>query len=168
ELTGTSIDASVVDLATFGTPTSFNFSTPQLSGTSSSAKVFTFSNVHANPFNIVSVNTTAEFSVTANTCPMWPASALSAGANCSVSVDFSPTLGGSINGTLTIANDVVDGSLVIPLSGTGMDFALSAASTSTSVPRGTPASYNLSLTPEGGFTGVVQITCTGAPSEAVC
>jgi hypothetical protein len=167
ELSGTSMDANTVDLATFGTPTSLSFS-PQLSGTSSSSKTFTFSNVHGSQFNIVSINTTAEFAVTANTCPLWPANPLLAGDSCSVSVNFSPTLGGPLNGILTIANDVVDGSLIIPLTGTGMDFALSAAPTSTSVSRGSPASYNLSLTPEGGFTGVVQITCTGAPSEAVC
>jgi hypothetical protein len=162
QLSGTGIDANTVDT----TASTLDFGS-QLSGTPSTSKTVAFNNVHAVPLSIVAVNPTAEFSVTANNCPV-PPSTLPAGNGCSVSVSFNPTLGGPLNGTLTIATDAVDGSLVVPLAGTGMDFALSAASTSTSVPRGTPASYNLSLTPEGGFTGVVQVTCTGAPSEAVC
>jgi hypothetical protein len=81
-------------------------------------------------------------------------------------VIFSPTLGGKITGTLTIADDVINGSLVIPLTGTGQDFALSATSASASTARGGTADYSLSLSSQGGFTGTVQISCTGAPSES--
>jgi len=163
ELSGTSLDQNTVDTLT--SPTSFSFGS-QLAQSSSAPQTFAFNNVHGVALNVVSVNTTSEFAVTSEDCTT--KSPISPTNGCSVSVKFSPTLGGPLNGTLTIADDAINGTLVVPLSGTGMDFALSAASASTSVPRGTPASYNLSLTPEGGFTGVVQITCTGAPSEAVC
>jgi Beta-propeller repeat len=46
--------------------------------------------------------------------------------------------------------------------------AAAAGSTSTTVTAGQTATYNLQITPVGGFTGTVSFTCTGAPSKATC
>jgi hypothetical protein len=37
-----------------------------------------------------------------------------------------------------------------------------------SVTQGQSTSYTLTLSPEGGYTGSVQFTCSGAPSESTC
>ena len=51
------------------------------------------------------------------------------------------------------------------------DFSMSAASggsTSATVTAGGTATYNLQVTPSGGFTGTVNLSCTGAPTKASC
>ena len=51
------------------------------------------------------------------------------------------------------------------------DFTFSAPSgspTSATVAPGSPATYTLSVGGEGGMSGTVSFTCTGAPSKATC
>ena len=51
------------------------------------------------------------------------------------------------------------------------DFAMGAASggsMTATVTAGQAANYNLSLTPSGGFSGTVTLTCSGAPTAASC
>jgi len=51
------------------------------------------------------------------------------------------------------------------------DFLISVASngsTSATVSAGQTATYNLQLTPLAGFTGTVNLSCTGAPAKATC
>jgi Beta-propeller repeat len=50
-------------------------------------------------------------------------------------------------------------------------FSMSAgsnSSTSATVTAGQTATYNLQLTPANGFTGTVNLSCTGAPTKATC
>ncbi|MGH7812623.1 MAG: choice-of-anchor D domain-containing protein [Candidatus Binataceae bacterium] len=49
-----------------------------------------------------------DFGIAANGCPMYPQS-LNAGQRCNVAVNFAPQSTGTINGTLTIANNTSDG-----------------------------------------------------------
>jgi Bacterial Ig-like domain (group 3)/FG-GAP-like repeat len=48
------------------------------------------------------------------------------------------------------------------------DFSLSSNPTSATVTAGSTASYTLSVTPAGGFNQAVLLSCTGAPSLAMC
>src|ERR1019366_8713510 len=49
------------------------------------------------------------------------------------------------------------------------DFTLTTSSgSSATVTRGQTATYTLSVGGQGGLSGTVTFTCTGAPSEATC
>ncbi len=79
------------------------------------------------------------------------AGALSAGAN---TVTVTATAGGlahSASNTATVE-----------------DFTMSSPNSSATVAPGQSASYTVSLTAEGGFSGPVNLSCGGAPSEAAC
>jgi len=169
-LNGTANDPNTATVS----PVVLNFSGQNV-GSTSNAQTVTITNANAQPtpparkLNIIAVNPTAEFAVSNNTCTALTGTG-QANDNCTISVTFNPTLAGPITGTLTVANDSVNGNgtLVVPLSGTGMNFGMSATTTSVSVAAGGTATYNLSLVPQGGYSGTVQIACTGSPSEANC
>jgi hypothetical protein len=88
-----------------------------------------------------------------------------------VTVGFTPTQTGPRSGQLSITDNVSSSPQVIALSGTGTDFALQAAAgsqLSATTASGTTATYNLAVTPLSGFTGMVALSCAGAPAEGSC
>jgi len=140
----------------------------QVSGTPSSAQSVTLTNTGNSSLTIPNSGITAsgDFSQT-NTC----GASVAAGANCSISVTFKPTAGGTRTGTLSISDNASGSPQSVALSGTGQDFSFappSGSSTSATVAPGSPATYTLSVGGEGGLSGAVNFTCTGAPSEATC
>ena len=50
----------------------------------------------------------------------------------------------------------------------GADFSITASPSSITISAGGTAVYTLTLTPEGGFTGEVSLSCLGAPFAAAC
>jgi hypothetical protein len=91
----------------------------QTSGTTSAPQTVTITNASAIPLAVVAVNTTAGFATTTDNCS--GQSALAAGKSCTVSVAFQPALGAHpYTGTLTVANDAIGGTLVIPFTGTSL------------------------------------------------
>jgi subtilisin family serine protease len=48
------------------------------------------------------------------------------------------------------------------------DFAISAAPADASITAGESASYTASVTPMGGFKGIVTLSCSGAPAASTC
>jgi len=143
-------------------PTSLTFSGQTVS-TQSAPQTVTVTNSGNVTLSSLTIARTGNFSET-NTCP----ASLSAGANCTISVTFSPLGAGSQSGTITVTDNAANSPQTIPLSGTGMDFALSSSSTSQSVTAGQTANYSLTLSPADGFSQTVNLTCTGAPSLATC
>jgi hypothetical protein len=142
---------------------------PQTVGTTSSPISFSFSNVGNAPLTIANIAVSGDFRET-NTCP----STLSIGQECTIDVTFSPTANGARAGNVTFTDNAAPGTQTIGLTGSATsppaaaDFAITASPSSSSVAAGASATYTLTLTPENGFTGAVQITCSGAPSEATC
>ena len=142
----------------------------QLVTTSSAAQPVTLTNNGAATLNIMSIAVgganSGDYSET-NTC----GATLAPAANCSISVTFKPTAAGNRVANVTITDDAAGSPQTVTLTGAGTDFSLdpaSGGSTSATVTRGQTATYNLQVTPAGGFNGTVTLTCTGAPSEAVC
>jgi len=135
----------------------------QISGTNSSSLPVTLSNTGNAALTIASVTTSGDFSQT-NTC----GTTLSAGKSCTILVTFKPTAAGTRNGTLSIADNAAGSPQSVTLTGVGEDFTVTASSPSVTVIRGQVASYTLNATGEGGMSGTVNFTCTGAPSEATC
>ena len=56
----------------------------------------------------------------------------------------------------------------VHLGGNGVDFAISASPASEVIPSGHDANYAITVTPLGGFTGSVSLTCSGEPPNSAC
>ena len=145
-------------------PTSLSFG-GQLLTTTSAAKTVTLTNTGTSTLTINSVAASGDFAQT-NTCGTLPAS-LAAGANCTISVTFAPTAVGARTGTLTITDNAGGNPHTVPLTGTGWDFTLTAPATFT-VKKGSTGSFNVTVTPLGGFNQAVTVTCTGTTTPVTC
>jgi hypothetical protein len=110
----------------------------------------------------------ADFSQT-NTC----GASLAGGANCTISVTFSPKGTGARTATIQITDNASNSPQMISLSGTGTAApsiglgVSSGGSSSATVTAGQPASYTLSIG-GAGMSGSATVTCTGAPQGATC
>jgi len=166
-LTGTGVTPAPVAGVS---PSSLTFSN-QTVGTTSAPQPVTLSNTGSAALTIASITASANFGQS-NNC----AGSVAVSGSCTINVTFSPTATGATTGTLTIAdnsNGVAGSTQTVQLSeaGTSQDFTLVAASgssTTVTVGPGTAASYTLSVGGQGGFSGAVAFTCTGAPAGATC
>lgn len=136
--------------------------------TTSPAQSVTLTNAGAAPLAITSIAASGDFAQT-NNC----GSSLSIEKTCTVNVTFDPTADGVRSGMLSFTDDasVVAQALILSGSGTGAGFMIgvgSGSSASQTVTAGQTASYSLSFTPVGGFSGTITLTCSGAPSGANC
>ena len=146
-------------------PSSLSF-IGEIIGNSSGAQAVTLTNSSANATTITSINASGDFSET-NNC----GASLAAGTNCAIQVIFKPTAGGNRSGTLTVADSAAGSPQTLSLTGAGQDFSIQAAansSTSATVTTGQTATYTLTLSPEGGFSQPISISCSGAPAESIC
>jgi phospholipase C len=101
--------ATGVDLS----ETSLTFPSTKV-GTTSSPIHFTISNTTKIPINVGTAGTSANFAET-NTC----GTAIAAGANCTVSVTFTPSATGTLTGSFSITTSDFQSPQVVTLSGTG-------------------------------------------------
>jgi hypothetical protein len=93
------------------TPLNFN---KQAIGTTSTPRNVTLTNTGKTALTVSSMKATGQFGVT-STC----GSSVGAGANCTISVTFSPKTKGAKSGTVTIRDSASSKPQVINLSGTG-------------------------------------------------
>lgn len=93
-------------------PASYDFGAVA-AGSSSSLHDFTLTNTGNTPLDVIDAVVSNNFLTLANTC----STPLAAGASCAVSVYFTPTTAGTLNGTLTVSTSI--GDQVAILSGTG-------------------------------------------------
>jgi Abnormal spindle-like microcephaly-assoc'd, ASPM-SPD-2-Hydin/Beta-propeller repeat len=150
-------------------PTSLSFGN-QLLNTTSAAQTVTLTNTGAGPLTIISIAASGDFAETStgtSACPITPAT-LAAGANCTISVTFTPTAAGARTGTLTITDNATNSPQTVPLTGTGIDFILTGPTGVQNVKAGSTLNFNVTMTPANGFTGTVALACTGAPSSSTC
>ena len=91
---------------------------------------------------------------------------LAPGASCPVTVTFTPTAVGARPGSLIVTSSDASSPDTVPLTGTGVangTFTLTASGGPTAtatVTSGTPATYNLTVTPLNNFSGTVVLSCT--------
>ena len=132
----------------------------------------TLSNNGTAPITGIALAVTGDYAVTVP-CPV---TTLAAGGSCGVTVTFTPSTTGARNGTLTVTSSDATSPDAVPLTGSGFvngTFTLTVgggASGSASVASGTPASYNLTVTPGNSFSGTVVLNCTpiAAAQYATC
>jgi hypothetical protein len=104
-------------------PTSLVFGNQNV-GTVSPAKTVTLSNTGTAPLAITSIVNTGDFKTT-NSC----GTSVAAGASCSISVTFAPTVTGTRSGTLTITDNATNSPQSVSLTGTGVAPAVTLSPT---------------------------------------
>ncbi|MDD5298370.1 MAG: fibronectin type III domain-containing protein, partial [Rhodocyclaceae bacterium] len=128
-----------------------NLSNPSLSfpgqaqGSSSAAQTVTLTNIGAAALSITSIVANGDFAVSNNPC----GTSLAAGANCIISVIFTPTATGNRSGALAITDNASGSPHTVSLSGFGQLSAGSGAVTASLV-----AGWNLL---GNGTTGTVDV-----------
>src|SRR6185295_421064 len=108
-LTGTGTTAPGISFS----PTSLSFGNQGV-GTSSAAQTVTLTNTGTAPLSITSIVASGDFSQT-NTC----GASVAAGANCTISVIFTPTAGGARSGSITVTDNATGSPHTVALTGTG-------------------------------------------------
>jgi hypothetical protein len=134
-------------------------------GESSAPMAMTLTNNGSSVLTIGSVAVTGDFKISTNGC----GATLATGQACVVQVVFDPTVGGARTGTFTVIDNAANSRQTVALTGTGIDFSLSAdGSTSVTVSSGTSAVYPLLLSSAAGVPGTAVLSCTGAPANSTC
>ena len=140
----------------------------QTVGTSSSPMGVNLSNTGKGVLTVSNVKFTgadaSEFSETNNCATVQP------GAHCTIEVVFSPNAAGNASASLAVTDNAVSSPQTIALSGTATaapDFAIGPAaesSNSATITAGQTASFNLTITPAGSFSGTVSLSCAVTPT----
>ncbi len=136
----------------------------QLLTTTSSAQSFGLTNRGNAPLAISQMSVTGDFAQT-NTCGSPPM--LAPLANCTISVTFSPTAPGARTGSLVLTDNANGSPHTIALNGTGWDYTLTAPP-ALAITDGSSGTFTLTVTPAGGFSKAVTLTCSGAPAQETC
>ena len=116
----------------------------------------------------VSGTNAGDFAISGETCT---GASVAVNANCSVNLTFTPSTTGGETASLKFTDNAPGSPQSVGLTGTGTDFSIGLApggSATATVPAGSPATYDLLVTPISGFNGTVTLGCTGAPLESTC
>ncbi len=135
-------------------------------GSSAPAVNVVLTNTGGADLQIANMDISGPFTQT-NNCP----SSLAAQASCSFQLIFTPQTAGTNSGLLALADNAPGSPQFLNLSGDGEDFALGPdanAPTSASVTAGQAAQYQLALASLGGFSGAINLSCSGAPQLSSC
>lgn len=131
--------------------------------TTSPAQSVTISNTGTATVTLIAIPTpTGDYSISANTC----GGTLAAGANCSVSITFTPTAIGTRTGTLTITSNATNGPFVVNLTGVGQTKLLTFSSNLLTFPgqllNTTSAAQSITISSTGNTA--VNLNPIAAPS----
>jgi hypothetical protein len=85
-----------------------------------------------------------------------------------VTVTFTPTASVARSAAISLADNVAGSPEVVQLSGIGSDFALRFNTNFQNVTLGSTATFQMTVTSEGGFNGPVTFTCNDAPAPWPC
>jgi hypothetical protein len=138
-------------------PASLDFGNQNV-GTTSAVQTVTLTNNGNQPLSVTSIVASAQYAET-NTC----GSSVAAGANCTISVTFTPTAVGAQTGSITLTDGATGSLQTISLSGTGVVQAIASLS-STSLAFGnqnvgsTSAAQTVTLTNSGNLALNVSFT----------
>jgi hypothetical protein len=131
----------------------------QAVGTASTPQAVTLSNPGNAGLSITGIAASGDFSQT-NNC----GSSLAASASCTIQVTFNPAAAGALAGTLTVSDNAAGSPQTVSMAGNGIiAFTLSANANTTTVIAGTDqASFQVSASSAYGFTGTINLACSGS------
>jgi hypothetical protein len=133
-------------------------------GATSAPQPITVTNNGGQTLNISGIEASGDFALASSDCLSVPVD-----GSCTVAVTFTPTSSGSRPGAITFTDSAADTPQTVTLDGSGVDFGLSATSTTAEVTPGRTATYRLSVTSLGGnISSPVTLSCSGTPSFATC
>ncbi|HUI40640.1 MAG TPA: choice-of-anchor D domain-containing protein [Terriglobia bacterium] len=141
----------------------------QILNTASAVQVATLTNTGTETVNITGITlagaNAGDFADT-TTC----GATLAAGKSCTITVTFTPTVGGTRTATVSVADNATGSPQTVALTGQGADFSIALLYDlpNVTIPPGQTAVYELQITPLGGFTGTVSVSCSGAPQNSTC
>ncbi len=158
-LTGTGLAVPIVNLS--ATTLTFN---NQAIGSTSPAQIVTLTNIGSAPLIISSVTPSGSFAQI-NNCP----TSVAVGANCAITITFTPETSGNLFGTVTIADNATNNPQTISMSGTGVGvpFQVTSQTATPSVPAGKSAAFAISVVGFGGYSQQVSLNCI-APATLSC
>ena len=136
-------------------------------GVGSAAQTVTLTNNGGLPLVMQSVAVTGDFAIVAggNNC----GTTVAVSTACTMQVVFTPSVSGPRTGALTVTDNATNSPQVLQLSGTGVDFSLTAnGSTTVTIASGGNAVYPLLLSSAANVPGTVTFTCSGAPANSTC
>ena len=160
-LTGVGLAPPTVALS----PTSLNFAA-QIVGSKSSGQSVMLTTSGGGTLAISSISASSDF-VAGDNC----GKSVAGGANCTITVTFTPSAAGGRAGTLVIVDNATDSPQMVSLSGLGTDFSISPAAgspNSATVNSGQSATYTLSAAGSSGFSGTVSFSCSDPASQSSC
>jgi hypothetical protein len=115
----------------------------------------TVTNTGQLPVTISATNISGPFAQT-NNC----GSSLAVGANCIISITFTPTAPGAATGTLTLTDSAGNSPQTVSLGGTGEGLTVTPAVASLTISSaGGSATDTLQISGVNGFSGTVNLTC---------
>lgn len=133
-------------------------------GTSSAAQTITITNYTNASIALTSIAITGDYAET-TTC----GSAITGLSSCTISVVFTPTATGTRTGTITVdTNDTKYPVILVALTGNGVDFSIAVSPTSGSTIAGYNVTPNATLTPLGGFSAPITLSCTTNAGGSTC
>ncbi|MGO8792555.1 MAG: SBBP repeat-containing protein [Terriglobia bacterium] len=126
DLTGTAGTSPIVSLS----PANVNFSAQQAVGVTSTAQILTVTNTGTAALTISSIVASGDFAQT-NNCTTAALQATTPPSNCTISVTFTPNVGGQSVGSLTLTDNAANSPQVILLTGTAETQPIVSLSAST-------------------------------------
>lgn len=162
-LSGTGVSPATASVS----PSFVNFGS-QAVGTQSSSQIITVGSTGIGPLHISSlaISGDADFSILNSNCPI--GSGMTQGASCIIQIAFAPRSVGPGSATLTINSDATNSPVSVALSGSGIDYAISAPA-SLSLRSGDKVQPTITVSAIGGnFSNPVALSCAGLPSGASC
>jgi len=149
--------------------TSLNFGMQQIGGAYPNPQV-QLTNSGTGPLTISSIqktgNNLGDFNQN-NNCPI-PPNTLGAGSPCTFAISFTPSGLGTRSAAVSISDNAKGSPQSIALSGTAVDFSVSAVPGSNTIKGGKAATYNISVSPLGGNTLTASLSVAGCPANATC
>jgi Abnormal spindle-like microcephaly-assoc'd, ASPM-SPD-2-Hydin len=143
-------------------PTSLTFASQNV-GTTSAAQTITLTNSGTAALSITSIAASGDY-VQTNTC----GTSVAAGANCTISVKFTPTAAGTRTGTITVTDNASGSPQTASLMGTGVagaqSFTVAAAPASLTVNQGATGTSTITVASQNGFNSATTLSFSGLPS----
>jgi len=167
-LSGTGVSSTPTTPAVVISPASVAVAATQ--GTAGNSTNITISNSGTSPLHISGAvfggANVSEFVNASSPCIGIP---IAPNTSCSISVTFAPLGVGTRTETVTLTDDAPNSPQAFTINGTASPVYTVTPSTPTAtVTAGQTAQYTLQLTPGVGYSGPVNMACSGAPATTVC
>lgn len=141
----------------------FNFGNVDI-GSSAAVQTFTVTNYTNAAIALTSISIAGDYNYT-TTC----GSTLPGLSVCTMTVGFTPTAIGPRTGTLTVdTNDTKYPVITVALAGNGVDFGIALSPTSGSTIAGYTVDLTLTMTPLGGYSSPLTLSCATTAGGSTC